>query len=71
MVDGSPTETCIFNTMYVESSYLPAKRQAQDSVSLHQESATSQSASSVGKHCAKLQGMCSFAGEGLKALAGY
>lgn len=52
---------CIFNTMCVESSYFPAKSQAQDFVSLHQESETSQSAvwESIVlnyKGCVRLQG---------------
>lgn len=70
LVDGNTTEPYVFLTMYVESSYFPAKTPVQDRELQQQELVTSQPPSSVGKHCAQVQGMCSFAGERLKVLAG-
>lgn len=61
---------CIFNTMHVESNYFPAKIQVQDSVSQQPESATTQPGCNVGKQCAPLRKMYSFARERLKVLAG-
>lgn len=70
MADGNLTEAHVFLThCLLKAVNCSAKSQVQDSVSQQQESATSQTAC-VGKHCAQLQGTCSFAGARLKVLAG-
>lgn len=56
LVDGNITEPYVFLTMYVESSYFPAKTPVQDRELQQQELVTSQPPSSVGKHCAQYKG---------------